>query len=335
MRQGRRRRQGRQAHKGLLSGALDVAETVSGLLPGAIRGVRGLFNMREASYATPASFACVQNNITQMKSEQPVNHPKLGIAGMRVSGSQPFGVILLSTDVGPPVSNTFWTNESAGASQLDPHTIPLNPVALGGPLSVYGKLYDRFVIRSLRLKYTSYQTTNVVGILGFCIEKDIANLVANSFDTLRQVCPNVTFPIRIPKAELDYVYDGPELYYCTGQETSSAEMRQIDQGAVIGFTAVPDVPGSPSLIAGFVDVEYVVDFFDPVPPVSILGRSVEERHALEMVRRAYNPVPTGRRIPWCPTTAQVARVRDVLHEEISAAAASCSSSGLTSDFTHI
>lgn len=291
--------------KGLLSGALDVAETVAGVLPGAIRGIRGIFNMREASYATPASFACVQNNISQMKSEQPVDHPLLGVAGMRISGSQPFAVILS----GPA---SFFTTDSAGANALDDNTIPLNPILLTGPLSVYGYLYDRFVIRALKFKFTTYQPTSTPGIIGFCVENDVSNLMATSFDTLRQVLPNVTFPVRIPKAELDYFYEGPDLFYCQGASATSAEKRQNIQSVFKGYDAIPPASG---IVYGFVDLEYVVDFFDPVPPISILGRSDSERFALVELRRAFDPPPpVARPIPVF-RPERLAQLRDMFERD--------------------
>jgi hypothetical protein len=104
------------------------------------------------------------------------------------------------------------------------------------------------------------------------------------------VTPNVTFPYRIPKAELDYVYDGPELYYCDavngGMPTAnSAMLRQDVQGLLRGY----DVIGwnADSQLMGFLDLEYICDFFEPIAPLSLLGASLDERSALRALRRHF------------------------------------------------
>jgi len=270
--------------KGLISTILDVGETVAGVLPGAIKGIRGMMNMKEADYSTPASFAVVRNNVTQMRAEERVTHPTLGLAGYRVRGSQPLCSIRSET-IGPaPFS--FFTADCDAVLNID--TVAINPVLLEGPLSVHGYLNDRFVCRHLRVKFTTYQPTTALGVCALAVEKDFANLVATDFNTARQVTPNVTFPYRIPKAELDYLYDGPDLFFCNqkGTYSSDAEARQDLQCFLRGFDPAP--PISPLfLFAGYLEIEYVFDFFDPVPPSALVGTTREEHLALAELRRRF------------------------------------------------
>lgn len=277
--------------KGLLSTALDVGETIAGVLPGAIRGVRNLFNLKEASFATPASFAVVQNNITQMLPQERITHPTLGISGYRISGSQPLTNVVPWIGIPittPPTPPQFFAGGTATIGGAASNYIWLNPIALGGPLSLHGFLNDRYVIRMLKVKFTTYQTTSQVGVACLAIEKDPLNLMGTTFDSARSVTPNVTFPYRIPKAELDYIYDGPDLYYtdasAEGIGSVGAAQRQDVQGVLEGFDPILPIDRT---IMGFLDIEYVVDFFDPIPPSTLVGVTKEERAALQVLRAEF------------------------------------------------
>jgi hypothetical protein len=269
--------------KGLLSTALDVAEGVSSFLPGAIRGVRGLFNAREADFATPASFAVVRNNTSQMVANGRVTHPSLGISGTRVHFTQPLCYLRVSPNVDPS-TGTFFVSYPPFASLVTPNVIALNPVQLGGALSVEAALHDRFVFRSLRVIFTTSQTTNQLGQGVLNIEKDSGSVQVTDFGSAMMCSPNLLFPFRIPKAELDYLYDGPELYYCAnatgGAASSSAESRQNWQALIEGWANDYTL----SATMGFLTIEGVIDFFEPIPPSTLIGSTVEERQALALVR---------------------------------------------------
>lgn len=241
-----------------------------------------MFALKEADFATPASFAVVRNNTTQMMPDEKVTHPVLGIAGVRKRGSQPLCRILTQSAVPGPY-NFF---SGAISAIRTANTIWLNPQLLGGPLSVESFLYDRFVIRALRVKFTTYQPTTTLGVIALCIENDPISLSANDFDTTRMVTPNVTFPIRIPKAELDYVYEGPDLFYCSDPAAgvNVALNRQQVQGVLEGYDASPPNPG---VLAGYLDIEYEVEFYDPIAPTALIGATTEERRALAYVRSMF------------------------------------------------
>jgi len=325
--------------KGLLSTALDVGETIAGVLPGAIKGIRSMMNLKEASFATPASFASVSNNITQLSAPEKIQHSSLGIAGVRMRGSQPFTT--LESSVTPsPSSWTFFNSGGREAYVLDPFTIPINPVNLGGPLGVQALLYDRYVFRQMKFTFTTQQTTTYLGLGTFCYQVDANNDVVGSvgsgegFSLARMVIPNVTFPWRIPKAELDVIYEGPELYYCgpidgSGHTapTSDAGERQTYQGIFKGFDAAPpDTTSQPSAFLGVMDVEYVVDFYDPIPPIQILGASVDEMNMHKEVRRFFKERNPPKRLvhPTVPMSGQLLREFSLFNESIASASAASS-----------
>jgi hypothetical protein len=275
---------GNPKQKGFLSNVLDVGEGIAGVLPGVIRGVRSMFNLKqEASFSTPSSFATISNNATQLQPEMPVTHPSLGISGMRIYGCQPLCSANMSVSPDPfgPFDSII-----VPAAVTDPNTVLLNPILLEGPLSVYGYLYDRYVFRGLRVKFTTMQTTTFLGVIALAIEKDPGNIVGTSFNAVRSVTPNVTFPIRVPKAELDWEYDGPDLFYCNQQGGLGpvSQARQDIQSVLKGFYG-GNVGSSEVTPVGFWEIEFIIDFFDPVPPVALIGTTSAERHALSFIRQ--------------------------------------------------
>jgi len=148
----------------------------------------------------------------------------------------------------------------------------LNPVLFGGALAQKAVLYDRFVFRSITFEYTTTTTTTQLGSITMGIENDVARIAANDFSTLRMVVPSVTFPARIPQARLNFVYDGPELYYTLEKAPSgaqfAAQQRQQIQGVFsAGFSggAAPVLNGNNTL--GFLMAYVEIEFYDPIPPL--------------------------------------------------------------------
>jgi hypothetical protein len=273
--------------RGLLSGALDVAENVAGMLPGAISGLRSMFSMKSAEFSTPASFAVVTNNISQIMPAGPVEHPTLGVSGVRYHFIQPLCVIRPGNEASGP---TFFAGSPPLAVPLDPNHIAINPLIFGGSVGIESALHAKYVFRGLKFVYTTQTATTQEGQFSFNIEEDFGRQV-NDFNTSLMSVPSLNAPYRIPKAELDYIYDGPELFYVnavTGGNTgSTVEARQVWQGFFEGWPA--DVIAG-SFTAGRVTVEGIVDFYEPIPPTALLGSSVEEREALALVRSLHKRV---------------------------------------------
>jgi hypothetical protein len=302
----------RTAGLGLNVGSIfDVLEKLSAILPHVIKGGRGILSSKathsaaasaglgsiekEVSFQTPASFATIRNNTTSMSPEQRVDHPEKGVSGIRRVFTQPFnGINLELTSATPPVAYFWDASVIPSAHWIDVNTIPINPLILGGPIAAFASLYDRYVIRKFRLRFTTTQTTTFLGTTALCIEKDLGNLTATDFSSARQVVPNVVFPYRVPCAEIFYDYDGPELYYVNSNALSTpatllpAEARQDIQFVVKGYDA-NDSAGfpTPGTQCGYCDLEIEIDFFDPIPPSHLGGHTAEERVALQTVRDHY------------------------------------------------
>jgi hypothetical protein len=240
-----------------------------------------MFNMKSAEFSTPASFAVVTNNISQIMPAGPVEHPSLGVSGVRYHFVQPFCIIRPNN---PGTGPEFFAGSPPLASILDPNHIALNPLQFGGPVAVESALHAKFVFRGLKFVYTTQVATTQEGQFSFNIEEDFGRQVTD-FNTSLMSVPSLNAPYRIPKAELDYMYDGPELFYVqavTGGNTGTiAEARQCWQGFFEGWAA--DVVAT-SFTAGRVTVEGIIDFYEPIPPTALLGSSVEEREALALVR---------------------------------------------------
>lgn len=298
------------------SSIFDALEKLAGILPHVVKHGRGFLgggatvaaaaagsHETEVSFQTPASFAVIRNNVTSMSPEQRVDHPEKGVAGIRRVFTQPFNGINLEVDAGPPAVSFFWDESVIAPSKfIDNFTIPINPLILGGPIAAFAQLYDRYVIRRARWRYTTTQTTTFLGTATLCIEKDLGNLVANDFNAARQVTPQVTFPYRVPCAELFYEYDGPELYYVNSKNLGSpvsllpAEARQDIQFVIKGYDAIigPTTgPITPATQCGYMDLEIEIDFFDPIPPSGLVGSTQEERLAHQAVRQAFAQQPSN------------------------------------------
>lgn len=311
-----------KAHKSsrMHKGFLDTAESIAGMLPGAIKGVRGVLgnfkqsSHREAVFATPASFASVSNNITEMSPEGPVSHPTLGITGTRLSFSQPLanvtpGVVALAgrffdPSAGPAVIG-FTLNQ-----------ILLAPYILQGPLAFRAASFEKYVFRRVRIKFITYQATTFLGTCVLCVESDPGNTVANSFQTARMVTPSVTFPYRIPEAVLEYVYDGPELYFTAAPVGGDiAQARQCHQAIVQGYDAGGLIAAP--VLTGFMEISGDIEFYDPIPPLSITAQNLRERLAIHSVLTAMRPVRV-----LAPVRGESVVDKKWL-DELSAAAGSC------------
>jgi hypothetical protein len=179
------------------------------------------------------------------------------------------------------------------------------------------------------VKFTTYQPTTQPGICALCVEKDIAALSAVDFDTARMVTPNVTFPFRIPKAELDYLYDGPDLFYTLDNTTSAsvAQSRQQVQAVLEGYDPLPPAT---ALLMGYLEIEFIVDFFEPVAPSALIGTTEVERRALAFVRSQFAKPRPHVVQPKVPTIEDIQSL--IRSSSAAACAASCASSAQNSLF---
>lgn len=260
---------------------------------------------RTTRFATPASFAKIESNTTFISAERPVTHPSLGIAGVRFHGRQPLTAVAPNTNTAGAPSSQFWTVEGpaqtwplAGAGTVVQTYIDLTPSVLGfgGPLATRASLYQRYRFTSIRIVYTSACGTDTQGQGGMAIIEDpgAPQSVADTYQTLREVEPHVTFPYRVPEAQLNWMSRNTTLYYvfdvdsvAIGPDTVSADTRQCKQGTLVGFDSglVVAPPGAASIpTLGYADLEYEIEFYDPVPPnSSVSARNGAERELIKAV----------------------------------------------------
>lgn len=301
-------RKGRPKIAGMsANGVFDILEKIANVLPNIVKTGRGFFGgpqtasaaagigniESETVFQTPASFAVIRNNTTSASPEMRVDHAEKGISGIRRTFTQPFNGVNLAISGGP--MSYFWDASVVPQAQwLDDSTIPINPLLLRGPCAQFAALYDRYVIRRFRLRFTSVQSTTFLGAMAVCIEKDVGNLSANTDLEARMVVPCITAPYRVPTSELFWEYNGPELYYVNSTALNTpatllpAEARQdiqfVVKGFDIGHLATPTVG---SVQCSFCDIEVEIDFFDPISPSELVGGSLEEQLVHREVRSLY------------------------------------------------
>lgn len=269
-----------------------IADTVESIVKpvwGGLRSVLGkeASSASSATFATPASFACVENNSSVTHPDEPVSHPTLGFRGVRMRVQQPYlDLVEPFATSGGQVSFLAFSNSVASQDGAIPPIFgnargyssfswALNPVLLGGALAQKAVLYDRYVFRRITFEFTTTTTTTQLGSITMGIENDVARIAADDFSSLRMVVPSVTFPARIPQARLNFVYDGPELYYTldrapSGPGSFAQSRQQIQSVFSAGFSggAPPVLNGNNTL--GFLMAYIDIEFYDPIPPIVLL-----------------------------------------------------------------
>lgn len=290
-----------------------IADSVESVVKPVWNGLRSVLGKEasasSATFATPASFACVENNSSVVHPDEPVSHPTLGFRGVRMRVQQPFLDLVEPYIPGSGVTFLATSNSVVPATGAVPPVVPtsqgmtafswaLNPVLFGGALAQKAVLYDRYVFRSITFEYTTTTTTTQLGVITMGVENDIGRIAANDFSTLRMVVPSVTFPARIPQARLNFVYNGPELFYTLDKVPSgpiySAQQRQQIQGVFsAGWAGGPGPVLNQRNTVGFLMAYVDIEFYDPIPPI-VLPPAQEVllsglRDSLNKRRIAVNP----------------------------------------------
>jgi len=264
-----------------------IADSVESIVKPVWSGLRSVLGKEasasSATFATPASFACVENNSSVVHPDEPISHPTLGFRGVRMRVQQPYLDFVEPFASGSLLSFLGFSNSVVSPDGAIPPLYPaprgvssfswaLNPVLFGGALAQKAVLYDRYVFRRITFEYTTTTTTTQLGSITMGIENDIGRIAANDFSTLRMVVPSVTFPARIPQARLNFVYNGPELFYTLEKAPSgagsAAQQRQQIQGVFSagwagGNGPVLNVRNTVGFLMAYIDIE----FYDPIPPI--------------------------------------------------------------------
>jgi hypothetical protein len=268
-----------------------------------------------ANYSTPASFARVENNTSFLSPEHQVTHPNLGIAGVRVSFSQPLETVYPGAMSNTPTQwySGFWQGTAGpatswpavptppGIGSLTNMYIDLNPGTgfLGGPLSTIASRYLKYRFTDLVVTYTTAVGTNTGGTFGMCIVDDPALVatVATNFNSVREITPNVIAPYRIPEATLAWKSRNTTLYYCDnteyiapGDAGGEANARQCIQATLVGIDSgtLAGFPGSglnSFTFMGYATISGAVEFYEPIPPTSVPSTAYERRAVEDLLRQ--------------------------------------------------
>jgi hypothetical protein len=247
-------------------------------------------------FSTPASFATIESNVMFMTANESVTHPSLGISGIRVRGQQPLTAIAPITSDGV-VNGGFFVPVSDGSQAASwPISSSFTPIAnyytyidltpnffgLGGPLAQQAALYERYRFTEVVLEYKTAVATTQGGIGGFAIIEDpaTASAIVPGFTQLRQTLPNVTFPYRVPTARLVWKNKNTTLFYVnsitatspdpTMTPVSEVESRQTINAVIVGFDSGLITPRLAFGVAGYVDISYAIEFYDPIPVSQII-----------------------------------------------------------------
>jgi hypothetical protein len=301
-----------------------------------------------ANFATPASFARVENNTTFLGPERSITHPELGIAGVSVDFNQPLadgkvGWILQSiapaqfvnsffdTLSGP--ASTWPTLANPGAVVPGPYPcvgnfIDVNPSVsyLGGPLSTIASRYLKYRFNNLVITFTTAVGTQQSGSFAMCICDDpsAVSAVATSFNSAREVTPNLLAPYRIPEACLRWDSRDKQLYFIEspdyigpGNPGTVPDARQTIQCSIAAFDSGilwfnGNTGGANAVIipVGYFTISGNVEFYEPIPPTNVPGTKFERdavERTLARIRggviagvQRLPPVPTIRRRPCDP-----------------------------------
>jgi hypothetical protein len=280
-----------------------------------------------ANFATPASFAKVENNTTFLSPELPIIHPDLGIAGVRVTFNQPLVDLVVGYEqflgpttwlnqffafTGPSATWPLYTSGSGAPPYLtNGNYIDLNPslAYLGGPLSTIASRYLKYRFNHVTVTYTTAVGTNQPGSFGLCIIDDpgSASDVATSFNASREITPNVIAPYRIPEAALRWESRDKQVYFVEnpdytgpGNPGSVPDARQTIQATIAGFdsgilwapTGTTSPPAPPPLTAaGYLSISGDIEFYEPIPPTNVPATAFERLVVAKALARVRGTVP--------------------------------------------
>lgn len=307
-----------------------IANTIQDVVPQLWNGIRGIFNFKaedgpqEALSATPASLQMVVANQAYEGIELPCEHPTLGVKGILISGSQFLCQTQWPVQGASGIPNYLITDGSfAGAlynigsgSSIDGlafAAIPVNLWNFGGMVARKAYLYQRSVIRRLRVRLVSTCGVSQTGITMVGYFKDwtqIPPYIAGASLTVPLVAdlvPSIAVPNQVPQSSMEITYDGPELYYLGRNlgapyaatnpaigvnQWGDAQNRQEIQGGLVFKTDSGTVTDLAMPLAN-VYIDYVAELYDPLPEGTSVPASLTElRGVVEVLAylRGYHKV---------------------------------------------
>jgi len=149
--------------------------------------------------------------------------------------------------------------------------VHLCPQVLGGPLYVQAAVYEQFAFRKVTLRYNTRVSTTTAGLYALAYIRDPetetlgSETVPTNFGEMREITPSVTFPVRSEGAQLQFTYDGDQLWFCDPTASTRSDVRLCMQGQI---RAAADAIGTLStpVSTGYITIDYELDLFSPTPP---------------------------------------------------------------------
>jgi len=326
------------------------------------KGVRTLFNFKGEqpqvqTGVIPAAYTTILSNQASEFPELPVEHPTLGLKGVRFQGSQYlFSLQAPVTGAGAPDQSYLVKPESfPGQIYQRPSTtgnlaaafLGVNPWNFGSKLAFRSFEYQRFRFNGLTVRVVSTCGVNTPGTVAWGYWKDFAsgleefaNEADPSFGAVADLVPSLSSPVNVAQSSMSVRYDGPELYY-TGYNQGvpylsssvpaswgDAQNRQEQQGALV---LVMDSLSLVPLVTANVYIDYDIELYDPTPSSEVIPVSVMEKSAIrDTLRflRSKTSKPLEPSKGFRKESLRVIRLESFLKRETPSAAAAASSDPL-------
>lgn len=208
-------------------------------------------------------------------------HPSTGEPGVRVHGIQQMGdATMLTSGTGVTTGSSNFAVPMYNYNTSAYNGWAISPSALGGALKAEAMRHQRYVFRELTFRYRPTCASTQVGqmVIGLFTDPvayhDISTGITSTFAQFKSLTSSADTSVRIPM-DLKYQYRGNQLWFIDSPSSSissnpgwgantgySAMSRFQHQGVLAGSF---DQNVSVNTTVGYVDVEYVVDFYEPRP----------------------------------------------------------------------
>lgn len=212
-----------------------------------------------------------------------VSHSKHG-EGLRISG------VLFAADIAGVIGESRCITSTYNSAAY----LMLNPINIGvvnSRLARIAQTYERFVFKGVRLVYSTSVGTNYTGTMGiFYIQDPLRYSTANNSSNYGHALetPNslMITPWLANSVDLTRQLDTEQLCFVDGGSTTDADIRQSNQGVIIGGWQA--VAGA-NIKIGVLQMEYTIELYNPVTALDI---------ALDARRTSPSKTEDGREEDW-------------------------------------
>lgn len=187
-----------------------------------------------------------------------VRHNSLGLEGVRLRGRQQYCKLLANT------SDTTILQTSTPAATSG-NTASLAPIHVGSTLKTKAVTYQRYCFRHITLRYVNINGLTFPGAFTWGLQFDPDSSQApNAFESVAEMQKSSIFAKATPSQTLSIDYTGDYVWFNSAELANDlAETRQNEQ---LQFAMWPNANGVAPLSQGYIEMEYVIDLFEPVHP---------------------------------------------------------------------